>query len=188
MGDLTRTVDGREVPVPGEWVFEGGNSSLAFVVRHLVISKVRGHFRRFAGVVTVADRPEDSAVTVDIETASIETGMPARDRDLRGRDFLDAEAHPRMTYRSTGVRPRGGHWLVDGDLTIGEITRPVTLDVEFQGAAADGWGNRKAVFSAEAEFDREEWGVTYNQALETGGVLIGSKVKIEIEIQAKPKE
>lgn len=183
---LTRVVAGRQLPATGTWVFEGGNSEIAFSVKHMMISRVRGSFREFSGELVIADRPEDSSATVSIVAASIDTGMPYRDKDLRSPDFLDVENHPTLEFRATEVAPDGDDWTLTGDLTIAGRTRPVTLAVEFQGAAVDPWGNSKIVFSASTEIVREDWELTYNKAIEGGGVLIGSTVKIEIEIQAKP--
>ena len=186
MDELVRRVDGRTLPHPGPWVFEAGNSEIAFVVKHMMISKVRGVFREFAGQIVVAERPEDSTATLRIRAASLDSGMAARDRDLKGTDFLDVEQHETLDFDSTSVRGVGDGWEVTGDLTIAGVTREVVVAVEFQGAAVDPWGNQKAVFSATAELVREEWGLTYNKTLEGGGVLIGPTAKIEIEIQAKP--
>lgn len=186
--DLTRTVDGRLVPAVGNWRFEAGNSSIEFTVKHMMISRVRGFFRVFSGVIEVAENPLESRVSADIDAASIDTGLAFRDRDLKSADFLDVERHPQLLFRSTAVRADGDDWAVTGDLTIAATTRPVDLAMEFQGAAVDPWGNAKAVFSASTQIDREDWGLTYNKAIEGGGVLIGSTVKISMEIQAKPEQ
>jgi polyisoprenoid-binding protein YceI len=183
--DLVRTVDGRLLPAVGEWAFEAGNSAVTFTVKHLMISKVRGSFREFSGHVHVGEKPEDSSVLAELAAASIDTGMAFRDRDLRGKDFLDAEQYPHLVYRSRSVAAAGKKWRVEGDLTIATVTRPVTLDMEFGGAAVDPWGHAKAVFTASTEIVREDFGLVYNQAIEGGGVLIGSRVKIDLEIQAK---
>jgi polyisoprenoid-binding protein YceI len=168
------------------WVFEGGNSEIAFSVKHMMISRVRGSFREFSGEVVVAERPEDSTARVSIVASTIDTGLAFRDRDLRSADFLDVEHHPDLEFVSTALVANGEDWRLTGDLTIAGRTRPVTLDVEFQGAAVDPWGHAKVVFSAATEIVREDWGLTYNKAIEGGGVLIGSRIKIEIEVQAKP--
>jgi polyisoprenoid-binding protein YceI len=183
--DLTRTVEGRLVPAIGRWAFEAGNSSVSFTVKHLMISKVRGAFREFHGTIDVAERPEASTVVAELVAASIDTGMAYRDRDLKSADFLDVERHPQLTYRSTGLTATADAWAVQGELTIAGVTKPVALALEFDGAAVDPWGNAKAVFTAAGEIVREEFGLVYNQAIEGGGVLIGSKVKIDFEIQAK---
>jgi polyisoprenoid-binding protein YceI len=133
----------------------------------------------------VADDPAASSVEVTIDAASIDTGDATRDGHLRSADFLDVEGHPSLTFTSTGVRAAGsGRWAVDGDLTVRGVTRTVVLDVELEGVAADPWGGERAVFSASTEIDREDFGLVWNQALEGGGVLVGRKVKIEIEAEA----
>ena len=186
--ELVRTVGGRLVPAPGTWLFESGNSAIAFTVKHLMISKVRGAFREFSGRIVVAENPEQSSVVAEIAAASIDTGLAFRDRDLRGPDFLDAERYPHLVYRSRTVQPVGGAWRIDGDLTIAAVTRSVPLEMQFGGVAVDPWGHAKAVFTATTELVREDFGLVYNQTIEGGGVLIGSKVSIELEIQAKPEE
>ncbi|MEO6511270.1 MAG: YceI family protein [Nocardioides sp.] len=185
---LTRVVGGQQFPAVGTWVFEAGNSEVAFSVKHMMISRVRGSFKEFTGELVVADRPEDSSARVTIAAASVDTGLAFRDRDLRSDYFLDVEHHPTLEFVSTSLAPDGDDWRLVGDLTIAGKTRPVTLVVEFQGAAVDPWGHSKVVFSARTEIDREDWGLTYNKAIEGGGVLVGSKIKIEIEVQAKPGE
>ncbi len=183
---LTRVVEGRAVPVPRRWAFEAGNSEIAFSVKHMMISRVRGRFKDFSGTIEIADQPEESTAAVSIAAASIDTGLDFRDKDMRGPDFLDVERHPTLEFTSTDLKAAGDTWELTGDLTIAGRTRPITLDVEFQGAAIDPWGHQKAVFSAKTELVREDFGLTYNKAIEGGGVLIGSTIRIEIEIQAKP--
>lgn len=173
-----------ELPTPGSWTIDASHSSVEFVVRHLMVSRVRGRFADFHGEIEVAARPEDSKVAVAISTASITTGDEQRDGHLRSADFFDADQFPTIAFRSTGVRPVGTRWAVDGELTVRGESRPVTLDLEYRGTIGDPFGSDKAVFSASTEIDREEWGLTWNQALESGGVLVGKKAKIEIEVQA----
>lgn len=169
----------------GTWTIDVAHSSVSFVARHLVVAKVRGRFTEFSGVVHVADTPEASWAEIEIRVDSIDTGTPARDDHLRTADFLDIEQHPTATFRSSGLEVTGDRtFRLAGDLTVRDVTRPVLLDVEFEGSVADPWGGTRAVFSATAELDREDWGITYNQALEAGGVLIGKRVRIEIEIEA----
>ena len=185
--EAVRTVDGRTVPAAGAWTVDHSHSSLEFVARHLVVTKVRGRFTDWSAEIVIGERPEDSRVDVTIAAASVTTGDAGRDGHLTSPDFLDVEKFPTLTFRTTGVAPAAdGHWSVTGDLTIVGTTRPVTLDVEFGGVSTDPWGNAKAAFSATTEFDREAFGVTWNQALEAGGVLVGKRVRIEIEIQASP--
>ena len=181
---LTRTVDGVELPVPGTYAIDITHSAVEFVVRHLGLAKVRGRFGAFEGAIEVADRPEESTVTVDVDVASIDTHDPNRDEHLRTNQFFDVPNHPTMSYRSTKVSGSGTDWTLEGDLTLRGVTKPVTLDVTFEGAGADPWGGQRIAFSASGEIDREEWGMTWNQALETGGFVIGKKVKLELEIEA----
>jgi polyisoprenoid-binding protein YceI len=185
--ELTRVVDGREVPAAGTWTVDEHHSTVEFVARHLMVTKVRGRFGDYDASITIAEKPEDSKVDVTIRTASLTTGDTGRDGHVTSADFLDVENHPTITFASTGVRPTGGStWDVDGDLTVLGVTKPVTLTVEFGGVATDPWGNSKAFFSASTEFDRESFGLTWNQPLAGGGVLVGKKVRVELEIQATP--
>jgi len=181
---LTRTVDGAELPVPGSYAIDVSHSAVEFVVRHLGLAKVRGRFRAFHGSIEIADRPEESTVTVDIDLASIDTFEPNRDERLRTNDFFDVPNHPTMSFRSTRVTGSGTNWSVEGDLTLRGATNPVTLDVTFEGAGGDPWGGQRIAFSASGEIDREQWGVSWNQPLETGGFVIGKKVKLELEVEA----
>lgn len=185
--DPTRVVEGRSVPAAGSWDVDKGHSSVEFVARHLMVTKVRGRFADYDAAITIAERPEDSKVDVTIHTGTITTGDPGRDGHLTSADFLDVENFPTITFASTAVRPTGeSTWDVDGDLTIHDVTQPATLAVEFGGVASDPWNNTKAFFSAATEFDRETFGLTWNQPLAGGGVLVGKKVKVELEIQATP--
>lgn len=180
-----RVLDGVEVPVAGVYEIDPAHSEVAFVARHLVFSKVRGRFERFNAVVTIGSGPEDSGVEATIEAASITTGSAQRDEHLRSGDFLDVASFPALRFRSTAVERTGQtSLLVHGDLTIRDVTRPVTLSVAYEGAGTDPWGNARAAFTATTEIDREDFGITWNQALETGGVLVGKKVTIELSIAA----
>ena len=180
----TRTVDGLAIPEAGTYSFDPSHSQVGFVVRHLVVAKVRGAFNAFDGAITIADDPSQSSVEVTIDTNSIDTRDEQRDGHLRNADFFDVENHPTMTYKSTRVsHEKGNRWLVDGDLTIKGVTRSVPLEVELEGVTKDPWGNTRAVFSASAQIDRDAFGLSWNQALETGGFLVGKDVKIEIELE-----
>jgi polyisoprenoid-binding protein YceI len=171
------------LPGTGTWVFDTSHSSVEFVARHLMISKVRGGFGAFSGDVTVAEPLEASSVEVSIDTASFSSGDENRDAHVRGEDFLDVERFPQITFKGTGPRQNGSGWVLPGELTIRDVTRPVELAIDALGVISDPWGNEKAAFSATTEIDREEFGVTWNAALETGGVLVGPKVRIEIDVQ-----
>ncbi|HEY5013535.1 MAG TPA: YceI family protein [Acidimicrobiia bacterium] len=185
--ELTRVVDGHSVPAAGSWSVDQAHSTVEFVARHLMVTKVRGRFSDYDAQITIGERPEDSRVDVTIRTASITTGDAARDGHLVSPDFLDVEKYPTITFASKTVQPTGSStWNVDGDLTVNGVTKPVTLAVEFGGVATDPWENTKAFFSASTEFDREGFGLTWNQPLAGGGVLVGKKVRVELEIQATP--
>lgn len=180
----TRTVAGVALPAPGRWEIDRAHTTVEFVARHLVVSKVRGRFGVFSGAVEVAEDPAASSVEVVIEAASVDTRDEKRDEHLRAADFLDVAQFPQLRFRSTGVRFDGKGWQVDGELTIRDVTRPAVLDTVFEGVVVNPWGQQVAVFEASTEVDREAFGLTWNAALETGGVLIGNKVRIELAVQA----
>ena len=183
-----RSSEAVQVPEPGIWDIDPAHSSVGAVARHLMVTKVRGRFTSFSGQLTIGETPEQSSVVATIDASSIDTAEPRRDEHLRSADFLDAENYPTLEFRSTEVERTSDTSLrMGGELTIRGVTRPVSLDVSYLGLLADPFGNNKAVFSAETEIDREEWGMTWNAALETGGVLVGKKLKIELEIQAVRK-
>jgi polyisoprenoid-binding protein YceI len=187
---LTREHKGTVVPAPGVYDIEAKHSSVEFVARHLMITKVRGSFDDVEGTITVAEVPEESSVEVRIGAASVRTGEDQRDAHLRSADFFDTDTHPHWTFTSTSVAPAGDEWKVSGDLTISGVTKPVVLDVEFEGANVTPWGTSAVGFTASTEIDREQWGLTYNQVLETGGVMVGKKIRVEINIEAvaRPSE
>jgi polyisoprenoid-binding protein YceI len=182
----TRTIAGLELPEAGTWVVDQTHSGVEVVARHMVISKVRGRFTRFHGSIVVAEVPENSSVEFVIDAASIDTAEAKRDEHLRSGDFLDTATFPEITFRSTSIdAARKGHWLVTGDLSVRGVTRSVTVDVELEGVGS-AYGGPRAVFSGEIEVDREDFGLTWNMALEAGGVLVGRQLKIELNIQAVP--
>lgn len=169
---------------PGTWNVDAGHSSIGFVARHLMVTKVRGRFTSFTGTVTIADDVWQSRVDASVELASVSTGDDSRDGHLRSADFFDVEQFPTMTLTSTGLRAAGNDYLLDAELTIKAVTKPVTFVLEFDGVASDPWGNTKAGFTAETEINRKEWGLAWNVALDTGGVLVSEKIKIQLDIQA----
>jgi polyisoprenoid-binding protein YceI len=174
-----------DAPAPGTWALDPAHTTATFTARHLMVTKVRGHFDRLSGEITVGERLEDSHVEVTLEAASIISGNQQRDEHLRSPDFFDVEKYPTLTFRSTEVKQTGPTSLkVTGDLTIRDQTRPVVLDVDFEGVERAPWGATVAGFSARTEINREDWGMTWNAALETGGVVVGKKVQIEIEAEA----
>jgi len=180
-----RTVDGREVPAAGTYVIDASHSRVGFVARHLVVAKSRGEFSSFSGSVTIGEDPLQSSVDVEVDIASVDTRDAKRDEHLRSDDFFAAEQFPTMHYRSTGVAlGNKGRYVVNGELTVKGVTRPVELLVEFEGGITDPWGGSRAAFSASAEVNREDFGLTWNQVLEGGGVVVGKTVTIEIEAEA----
>lgn len=180
-----RTYEGVEFPAAGVWALDKAHTTVEFTARHLMVAKVKGRFAEFAGQLNVADDPRESTVDVTIDTASIDTREEQRDGHLRSADFFDVENHPHMIFRGTGVEHVGGtQWRILGDLTIKDVTRPVTLDAEFLGGVTDPWGNQRIAFSAQTRIKREDYGLTWNVALETGGWLVGSEIKIGIEVEA----
>jgi polyisoprenoid-binding protein YceI len=168
------------------WQVDGAHSAVNLAVRHMVISKVRGHFTRWNAKLRLDTTDlSRSSVEVAIEAASIETGVGDRDNHLRSPDFLDAQKYPALTYRSRRVEVVSPERLrVVGDLTIRDVKREVVLEVEYGGRGKDPWGNERVGFSATTSLNRKDFGLTWNQALETGGVLVADRVDIEIELQA----
>jgi polyisoprenoid-binding protein YceI len=181
---LAREIDGIELPPVGTWKFDPAHTAVQFVARH-ILTKVRGRFTGFDGTIHVAERPEDSRVDVEIDAATLETNQDQRDQHLRSGDFLEVETYPKITFRSTEVRPTGGNMLeVVGDLTIKDVTRPVTLQAEYLGQSTNPYGKRVMGFSAHTTIDREDWDMTWNMVLETGGLLVSKNADLELEIEA----
>ena len=179
---MTTTISQIDIPV-GTWTLDKAHTALSFVARHMMVTKVRGAFLSFDGTVDVAENAAESRVTIEIETGSVSTGAPDRDAHLTSPDFFDVGTYPNMRFVSTDIHQKNGQWRLTGDLTIKDITRPVTLDVSFEGSETNPWGKAVAAFTATAEVDREAWGLTWNVPLESGGLLVGKKVKLEIEAQ-----
>jgi polyisoprenoid-binding protein YceI len=181
----TSEIASREFPATGSWQVDSAHTSISFVVKHMMMAKVRGHFDTYKAQLEIGEAPGDSSVAVSVEVASLTTGISQRDDHLRSPDFFDVENHPTMTFRSTSFEPDDeGQWELTGDLTIREVTRPIRLDVEFNGVGTDPWGSTRIAFSARGKLQREDFGLTWNQALESGGWLVGKDVTIEIELEA----
>ncbi len=168
------------------WSIDRTHSTVEFAVKHLVVTTVKGHFREFEGALHIDEaQPENSSVEAKIAVASIDTNVPDRDAHLRSDDFFNAEHYPRITFRSTLVEPlSNGHYRIAGDLTIRDVTKKVVLDTEFEGEIDDPWGNHRAAFTATTRISRKEFGVKWNQLVETGGAIVGDNVKITIHIEA----
>jgi polyisoprenoid-binding protein YceI len=181
----TRAVNGLTLPSTGTFVLDKSHTEVGFIARHLMVSKVRGRFTDFEGTIVVADDPSESSVEVIIQAASINTNDENRDKHVRTNDFLSTDEFPALTFRSTKVElSSGGDWKVNGDLTVRGVTRPIVLDVQFEGVIQDPWGNQRLGFAASGEIDRNDFGVSFNAALETGGFVVSPKIKLEIEAEA----
>ena len=168
----------------GTWDIDSAHSTVGFSVRHMMVSKVRGYFRDFSGEIVTADVPEQSSVTATIDLSSIDTLQEQRDAHIRSADFFDVETHPTMTFRSTAVRTDDADWFVDGELTIKGNTRPVTLALELNGFGPDAYGGTRAGFSAKTEISRKAFGVDIDMPMDGGGVVVGDKIAVELEIEA----
>ncbi|MBN9606609.1 MAG: YceI family protein [Actinomycetales bacterium] len=177
------TLTARPDYVAGTWTLDPAHSELAFSVRHLAISKVRGLFRSFQVTVVTAEDPTQSTVEASIDVASVDTGIGPRDEHLRTSDFFLVEQHPTMTFRSTSWEVDGDEFRLHGELTMRGVTRPVVLSGEFGGVTTDGYGNTKAGVSATTKINRQEFGVSWNAALEAGGMTLGDEVTVQVELQ-----
>jgi len=180
-----RDYDGLTVPTAGTFAIDPAHTEVAAVVRHLMVSKVRGSFSGVTGTIVVAENPEESTVAATIPAETINTGVADRDNHLRSGDFLEVEKYPTIEFRSTGLaRRRGEKFVLKGELTLHGVTREVELDLEFDGAARNMYGKDVIAFTASTEFDRDEFGMTWNAALETGGVVVSRKVQVQITAEA----
>jgi polyisoprenoid-binding protein YceI len=181
----SRTVDGVEYPAVGTYALDVAHTNLGFTVRHMAVSKVRGSFPKFEGTIEIAEKPEDSKVSVTIDAASVDTRDENRDGHLRTNDFFDVENHPTWTFVSTAIKPvNATEWEVEGDLTIRGTTKPVTLDTTLEGVVKDPYGNHRVGFSAKTTINREDFGVAFGAVMEAGGLVVAKKVDIEIEAEA----
>ena len=182
----TRVWNGVTIPTAGTYELDAAHKLVGFTARHMMVSKVRGHFDEASATITVAENPLESAVSATIKTASITTGQNDRDNHLRSDDFLKTEEFPTIEFQSIGgvKEVNGSEFVLPGELTIRGVTRSVNLTVEFEGAGRNPFGMDIFGFSASTEIDREDFGLTWNVSLETGGVLVGKKVRIEIEGEA----
>lgn len=168
----------------GTWAIDPSHSEVSFSVRHLMVSKVRGHFTGFGGRLQIGENPLESSVEATVALATIDTRDASRDEHLRSADFFDVTEHPEMTFRSMGVRPAGDGYVVSGDLSLHGITRTVDLAVEFNGTSGDPWGGTRSGFSATTEINRRDFGIDFSIPLDGGGVVVGDKIKVSLEIEA----
>jgi polyisoprenoid-binding protein YceI len=169
--------------VAGRWAIDQIHSDVSFTVRHMMVSKVRGHFRDFEGELVTGADPTDSSVTATIKVASVDTNNEARDNHVRSGDFFDAETYPTATYRSTSVTPAGGDFVVDGELTLRGVTKQVPLRLELNGFGPDGSGGTRAGFTAHAQINRNEFGVSFG-GVNNGVVVLGDTIDLTIDIEA----
>jgi polyisoprenoid-binding protein YceI len=167
----------------GTWAIDPAHSEVGFSVRHMMVGKVRGRFTGFTGAI-VATETGEASVTAEIDVATIDTQNAQRDEHIRSADFFDAATYPTMTFRSTGVRAHSGRTYLDGELTLHGVTRPITLDLEVGGVTRDPYGNLRAGFSATGELTRKDYGISIQMPMDGGGVVVGEKVQISLEIEA----
>ncbi|MGA5131882.1 YceI family protein [Streptomyces olivoreticuli] len=179
-------VDPALAALTGEYTIDPAHSSIGFTVRHAMVTNVKGSFTEHEGTLRLdGSDPSRSTASLDVRIESVDTGIKDRDAHLRGADFFEAERFPLMTFRSTTARQLGGdRYRVTGDLTIKDVTRPLSIDLEFNGSATDVYGNERVGFEGGAEILRSDWGLTWNAALETGGVMVSDKVKLTFDISA----
>ena len=177
-----------EIPgfVTGTWSIDPAHSDVSFTVRHMMVSKVRGRFSQVSGEIVTAENPLESVVTATIDMHSIDTNNAQRDEHIRSADFFETEKHPTMTYRSTGLRADGEDFVLDGELNLHGVTRPVTLKVELGGFGADALnpGGTRVGFSATGEINRRDFGIDITMPMDGGGVVVGDKVQVTLEIEA----
>jgi polyisoprenoid-binding protein YceI len=183
-----RNVAGVEVPVAGTYEIDPVHSNVSFVVRHLMVSKVRGRFGTFSGTIQVAEAPEESKVEATVDAASIDTGEPNRDNHIRSADFLDVANYPTITFTASGPVKKGDDkFTLTGDLTIRGITKPLSLDAEYLGVIVHPQMGTRLGISASGEINKDDFGVSFNAALETGGFVLGKTIRIEVEAEASLK-
>ncbi|HET6832364.1 MAG TPA: YceI family protein [Acidimicrobiales bacterium] len=170
--------------VAGTWVIDPVHSEVGFSVRHLMVSKVRGRFETFEGEIVTSDDILETTATLTVDLNSINTGNADRDNDLRSANYFEVDKYPTMTYRVLDLRADGDKYVADGELTVKDITNPVALQVEFHGVSPDPWGGTRAGLSATGEINRKDFGITFDMPMEGGGLVVGDKIKIDLEIEA----
>jgi len=168
----------------GAWTIDPVHSDVSFTVRHMMVSKVRGHFTNIEGQIVAADNLLDSSVSATIDLSSIDTNNEQRDAHIRSADFFEVESHPHMTYQSTAIRPDGDGYTIDGELSLHGVTKPVQLALELNGVTPDPYGKTRAGFSASTEINRKYFGIDINMPMDGGGVVVGDKIQIALEIEA----
>ena len=170
--------------VAGTWNVDTTHSEIGFSVRHMMVSKVRGKFNTFSATIVTGAEPSGSSVTAEIDLSSIDTGNEQRDGHLKSADFFEVDKHEKMTYQSTSVTADGSDWTVNGDLTLHGVTKSVPLKLELNGITPDPYGNTRAGFTATGEISRGDFGIEFNMPMDGGGVVVGDKIQINIEVEA----
>jgi polyisoprenoid-binding protein YceI len=183
---MTATTISTSIPgyVAGTWTIDPVHSEIGFVARHMMVAKVRGRFTKFSGQIVTGEDPLASSATAEIDLASITTGNEQRDAHIRSADFFEVEKYPTMTYRTTGVRAEGDHFVVDGELTLKGITKHVPLTVEVNGFGPDAYGGTRAGFTATGELNRKDFDVNFNALMANGGAVVSDKITLQLEIEA----
>jgi polyisoprenoid-binding protein YceI len=181
----TRLADGRLVPGAGTWEVDQGHTIVGFEGRHLMVSRIRGTFRKFSGRIRVAEIPEDSHAELLIDAASVESGFKDRDDHLRSPDFFDVERYPTIRFQSVSIEHvEGARWRARGELTVRDVTRPIDVEIEFEGGTADPWGGQRIGAVISAKINREDFGLTWNQPLAGGGLLVGKEITLVVTVEA----
>ena len=170
--------------VAGTWTIDPVHTYVGFVIKHMMVSKVRGRFATFSGKLVTGENPLNSSVTAEIDLASIITGSEQRDQHIRSADFFEVETYPTMTYRSTGIRQDGGDYVIDGELTLKGVTKSVPLTLELNGFGPDPFGGTRAGFTATGELSRSEFNVSFNAPMANGGAVVADKISLSLEIEA----
>jgi polyisoprenoid-binding protein YceI len=177
---------GKDIPgyTAGTWTIDQAHSEISFTVRHMMVSKVRGRFTSFEGTIVTAAEPEASSVEVRVDLSSIDTDNEARDNHLRSGDFFEVDTHPAMTFRSTAVRRTGDGFVVEGELSLHGVTKPVSLEGELNGFVTDPYGKKRVGFSATTQLSRKEFGIDIEMPMDGGGVVVGDKITVNLEVEA----
>jgi polyisoprenoid-binding protein YceI len=183
---MTTSTEAGAIPgyVAGTWEIDPVHSEVGFIARHMMVSKVRGRFTQFSGEFVTAENPLQSSVTATIDLTSIQTGNEQRDQHIRSADFFEVDKYKTMTYRSTGLRAAGDHYVLDGELTLKDVTKEVPLTLELNGFGPDPFGGTRAGFTATGEINRRDFGVNFSAPMETGGVVVSDKIALQLEIEA----
>ena len=183
---MTASTEAGAIPgyTAGTWEIDPVHSEVGFTARHMMVSKVRGRFTTFSGELVTGENPLQSSVTATIDLTSINTGNEQRDQHIRSADFFEVDKYTTMTYRSTGLRADGDQFIVDGELTLKDVTQEVPLTLELNGFGPDPFGGTRAGFTASTEINRRDFGVNFSAPMETGGVVVSDKIGIQLEIEA----